>query len=214
MNLFLVKLTVPQMIYIAIGAVVLLAGIFCAIYFPIRNKNKNKTFKVDYYKKVYSIAFNEDFYLINKFAFKIEDNKLAVIDHILFGDKFIYLITSLYYEGNLSGGYDDKSLIFTNKEGKKSYTDNPFAKSELYVQRLAALTGLDMSILVGVVLVNDECHLNIYSDSEQFYLIQKRRLPLLVKAMEHKDIGKLNEEQLAKAVKAIDKLNRYKKKTK
>lgn len=208
----LIELTQQQIIYIIIASVVLALIIFLAIFIPIRIKNRSKNFKENYYKKVYSVAFNEDYYLINKFFFKVDESKMGCVDHILFGNKYIYIITDLYYEGNLSGSYDDKSLIFTNQKGKKAYTDNPFAKSEQLVQRISALTGLDLSILVGIVLVNDECKLDIFSDSEQFYIVQKRKFPGLIKQMERKNIGVLNESELAKAVMAINKLNKKKKK--
>lgn len=205
-------LTTEQLIYIIASAVGVSILVFLLIFIPIKIKHRSKNFKENYYKKVYSIAFNEDFYLINKFFFKVDEGKMACIDHILFGNKFIYIITDLFYEGNLSGSYDDKSLIYTNQKGKKAYTDNPFAKSESLVQKLSLLTGLDMSILVGIVLVNDECKLDIFSDSEQFFLVQRRKLGGLIKQMEKKNIGALNENELAKAVMAINKLNKKKKK--
>ncbi len=208
----LLSLTTEQIIYIVIAAVVVAILIFLAIFIPVKIKNRSKNFKENYYKKVYSIAFNEDFYLINKFFFKVDEGKMACIDHILFGNKYIYIITDLFYEGNLSGSYDDKSLIFTNQKGKKAYTDNPFAKSESLVQRLALATNLDMNILVGIVLVNDECKLDIYSDSEQFFLVQRRKLPGLIKQLEKKNIGNLNQNELAKAVMSINKMNKKKKK--
>ena len=102
-----------KLIFIIAASVVGALIIFLAIFIPVKRRNRSKRFKENYYKKVYSIAFNEDYYLINKFFFKVDEGKMACIDHILFGNKYIYLITDLFYEGNLSGSYDDKSLIFT-----------------------------------------------------------------------------------------------------
>lgn len=209
----LVELTVPQILYIVIGSCVVVIALFLGFFIPAKIKAKSSKFRDYYYKKVYQVAFNEDYYLINNFMFKVDDNKMAIIDHILFGEKFIYLISSLYYEGDLSGAYDDKSLVFTNSKGVKKYTDNPFEKSELLLTRLSGLTGLDEKLLIGVVMVNDECNLTISSQSKQFYITQRKKFALLVKTLENLNISKINAEQLDHAVKAIDKLNKRKKKS-
>lgn len=209
----LLELTIPQILYIVIGSLVVVLAIFLGIFIPVKIKSKATKFRDYYYKKVYQVAFNEDYYLINNFYFKVDDNKMAMIDHILFGEKYIYLISSLYYEGDLSGDYIDKSLVFTNSKGIKRYTDNPFERSEFLLQRLSGLTGLDEKLLIGIVMVNDECNLNIQSQSKQFYIVQRKKFSLLVKTLENLNISKINAEQLDRAVKAIDKLNRRKKKS-
>ena len=43
-------------------------------------------------------------------------------------------------------------------------------------------------------------------------MIQRGRLKALIRAIESRDIGEINKDQLASAVKAIDKLNRRKRK--
>lgn len=205
-------LTNNQIIYIVIASIVVAIIIFCAIFFPVRKARHIRKFRDHYYKKIYSIAFDRDYYLINNFLFRVEDNKVACIDHLLFGDKYIYLISDLYYDGNLSGSYDDKSLVYMNNKGKKCYTDNPFEKSERLMKRLCSVTSQDASIMIGIVLVNDDCKLDIESDSSQFFICQRKKLASLIKEIEgREDVGVLNADLLARAVKSIDKLNRKKK---
>ena len=66
--------------------------------------------------------------------------------------------------------------------------------------------------MIGVCLINDNCHCSIETTSKSFYIIQSNNFKKLVKAIESRDIGEINKEQLASAVKAINKLNRRKRK--
>lgn len=207
----LINLSTPQIIFIIVASVVVLVGIFLAIYIPVKKKRKNKFFREYYYKKVYSIAFDQDYYLINKFTFKTDTNKMSVIDHILFGNKYIYLISDLYYEGNLSGSYDDKSLVFVNNNGKKSYTDNPFTRSEMLLTCLSISANQQPGNLIGIVLVNDECKLDINSNSKQYFIVQRKKLPALIKELESREVGTLNAQNLERAVKNINSMNKKKK---
>ena len=65
--------------------------------------------------------------------------------------------------------------------------------------------------MIGIVLVNDDCKVAVQSESKQFYIIQRKRLAALIKAIESRPINNINENQLAKAVQSIAKLNKRKK---
>lgn len=205
-------LTLPQILYIVIASVVVLTIVAIFIIVNVRKNYKRKKFKEYFYKKVYSIAFNQDYYLINHFRIRTADEKMAEIDHILFGDKYIYLIQTLRYDGSLNGSYDDKSFKYWQKNAAKySYTDNPFVKSEIFVRNFSLLTGLSQSFFIGVTVVNDDCQLTVSSGSQQFYIVQRKKLASLIKQIESREVGKLNERQIDSAVKAIAKMNKNKK---
>ena len=85
------KLTTPQLIFLIVVPIIVLLilfALFLVIFIPIRRKQKQKNFKYFYYKKIYKIAMDRDYYLINDFLFRIDNSYVARIDHILFGDKF------------------------------------------------------------------------------------------------------------------------------
>ena len=65
--------------------------------------------------------------------------------------------------------------------------------------------------MIGIVLINDDCRVEVKSESKQFYIIQRKRLPALVKAIESRPVSPINEKELAKAVQSIAKLNKKKK---
>lgn len=208
---FLIELKPVQLAFFIIApAVILIFGAIC-LYFPISHAYNRKHFQIHYYKRVYKVALENDYYLINQFLFKVDSSKLANVDHILFGNKYIYVITSKYYQGDLIGKYHDKSLIFISHKGKKCYTDNPFNQAKYLASKLSSSTGIDASLMIGIILVNDDCKVAVQSDSKQFYIIQRKRFASLIKAIESRPVGEINPAQLQKAVQSIAKQNKRKK---
>lgn len=205
-------LSIPQILFIIITAIVVILALTLLIVLPLRKRYKQNNFREYYYKKVYKIAFNEDYYLINDFLFRIDDNNVAVIDHILFADKYIYLINDYLYEGDLTGNQNDKSLILINMQGKKFYTDNPIILSDKIATRLSIITGIDKSLLIGLTLVNNECRVSLEQTDKRYYIVQRNKLDSLIKAIESRNVGKINAEEMANTVQALNKLNRRKKK--
>ena len=207
----LAKLTNIQLAFIIIVPIVLILFSAVCLYFPISHAYNRKHFQIHYYKRVYKVALENDYFLINQFVFKIDSNKLANVDHILFGNKYIYVLSSKYYQGDLVGKYHDKSLIFISHKGKKCYTDNPYNQVKFLASKLSSSTGIDPSLMIGIVLINDDCKVAVESDSKQFYIIQRKRFPALIKAIESRPVSEINQAQLAKAVQSIAKQNRRKK---
>lgn len=206
------SLTTPQLIYIIAVSVVASLIIFLIFFIPLRRRSIKKKYVEHYYKEIYKIALDRDYYLINNFAFKVDDSSLLRINHILFGDKYVYLINDYHFDGDIAGKAFDKSLICFSKKGKKYYIDNPIVRSKFLLDRLCIMTGLDPNIMIGISLVNDDCSSDIISTSKQYYLVQRNKLASLIKAIESRRIGKLNEKSLEKLVHSINKMNRKKKK--
>ena len=153
---------------------------------------------------------DKDYYLINDFLFKIDDSHVARIDHILFADKYIYVMTDSFFNGDITGKEDDKSVIVLGRDGKKYYDDNPLVINKKLVSKLSLITGINASLIIGICIINDNCEHAIHTSNNSFYLIQSNKLKSLIKAIESRQVGAINKEQLASAVKSIDKLNRRK----
>ena len=62
--------------------------------------------------------------------------------------------------------------------------------------------------MIGIVVTNKRVNINVDNESKQYYAIQINKLPQLIKAIESRPIPNINEQQLARAVKVFDKLNR------
>lgn len=207
----LTKLTNIQLAFIIIVPIIVLVFVAILLYFPISRSYYRKHFQIHYYKRIYRVALDNDFFLINQFVFKVDATKVANVDHLLFGNKYIYVLSSKYYQGDLVGKYHDKSLIFISHRGKKCYTDNPYNQVKLLASKLSSSTGIDASLMIGIILVNDDCRVAVQSDSKQFYIIQRKRFASLIKAIESRPVEEINQQQLAKAVQSIAKQNKRKK---
>ena len=207
----LAKLTDIQLAFVIIVPIVLFFFLIVCLYFPISGAYRRKFFQIHFYKQVYRVALDYDYYLINQYVFKVDSSKNATVDHILFGNKYIYTIISKYYQGDLIGKYADKSLIFISHKGKKCYTDNPYNEAKYLTSKLSSSTGIDASLMIGIVLINDDCKVAVQSESKQFYIIQRKRFPALIKAIESRPVESINEAQLEKAVQSIAKQNKRKK---
>ena len=205
------KLTDIQLAFVIIVPIILFFFAAICLYFPISGAYRRKFFQIHFYKQVYRVALDYDYYLINQYVFKVDSSKNATVDHILFGNKYIYTIISKYYQGDLIGKYADKSLIFISHKGKKCYTDNPYNEAKYLTSKLSSSTGIDASLMIGIVLINDDCKVAVQSESKQFYIIQRKRFPALIKAIESRPVESINEAQLEKAVQSIAKQNKRKK---
>ena len=206
------SLNAGQIAFLIIVPLIALVAIGVFLYFPIRNKKMKTNFRYFYYKKLYSIAMDRDYYLINNFLFKIDSAHVGRIDHILFGDKYIYICTDCYFEGNIDGKEADLSFVLYKKDGTKVYEDNVISANRKLIEKLCLITGLDQSLMIGICIFNDDCRCSVQTNTKSSYMIQRGRLKALVRAIESRDIGEINKDQLASAVKAIDKLNRRKRK--
>ena len=208
LSMVLAKLSTLQISFIVTVVVVvalLLVGLLYLFYHRMTIKKKFREYD---YKKVMSIAESKDYFLINNFLFRVGDNDVANVDHILFADKYIYIINDFYYEGDLGGKENDKSLILYKPNGQKFYTDNPLIFSNKIVTRLSLITGVDKSLMIGIILINDNCQVALENHSKQFYIIQRKRLKALIRAIESRDVGNINATQLEDCVHAISKMNR------
>ena len=192
-----------NIILITSAAILGLGMIFLLIFIPCRKMWIKKHFEQHAFKKIYSIAFDNDYYLINNFTLKDDNSLNRLIDHILFGEKYIYIINDYFYEGHISGKGEDKSLIHLSKSGNKKYIDNPFIYTDKLINRLSLLTGIDRSMMIGIILFSDDCKIYVDSSSKQIYITNRKYLKLLIKKIESRPLGKINASQLDSAVKAI-----------
>jgi hypothetical protein len=71
---------------------------------------EKKFFTKEVGSKIYKIALENDYYLINDAVLSI-DTKVIHFNHILFTNKFIYCIGVKYFNGPISGKYEDAKWL-------------------------------------------------------------------------------------------------------
>ena len=166
-------------------------------------------------KRVYRIAMDLDYYLVNDFSFPTDEASFVVINHILFGPRYIYIINDQYYRGVLEGEHEDLSWMFYPKgrEEDKQIIKNPILQNRKRIEKLVLLTGIDKNFFVSVVLFNNECYIDdIKTKSRNEYISSVKQLSNLIEAVEKRPIEKMDPLALERAVQDIARLrNQFKK---
>ena len=198
-------------LFVALAILTFFSVIFF-IVFPFAKKSSlKKNFVKAYGKDVYKIANYYDLYLINCLVLKSNDDSRINIDHLLFGNKFIFVIKDYYFDGQLNGKEVDQSWVYyfgKEKDPKKEYVKNPLIENKTRTNKLSMITGLDESFLISIILVNDDCDLSLeMNPSDNQYVIKRSELKKLVSSIEGRNVAPLNDEQLAYAARDIAALN-------
>ena len=184
-----------------------LLSIYLLVSYPLNKFIKRKLFRYFYYHKIYRYVENKDLRLINNFEFFIDESTSAHFDHVLFGNKYIYLITDKYWTKGIYGKDEDKSWLLFKSEEKRIYIDNPLKKNELRTEKLSLVTGIDMSMFITIVVVNNDClvdeNVNI---NNQHIILKERHLIKTIENFEKENIESINDEQLQQVVYAFDKI--------
>jgi hypothetical protein len=182
-----------------IVAVILTSLLFLLLFFykPVKafifRHNVSKVF----YSRVMKLAKYNDFYLINDLKIKVGGEDFVTIDHVLGGDKFIYLITDCYFEGALSAKREDQNWIYYKKGGKKERILNPLFTNAKAVDHLSIASGINSSFLVGIVLVNDDCFVTPFDNVEgSSFFTPLSKLKDVIAAFEKKDVKPFVKEEL------------------
>lgn len=150
---------IKQLILVAI---VIIIVIFLVVLFAVKHKSKNKNNysknsknkKLD--RKLRKYARNKDFLILNDVFLPVEDTKAILIDNLLFGNKYIYVISQKHWEGNLKGfEYDPKWLLATKTVTK--YVDNPLIGNRFKVSTLMEfLHETDDENIVNIIAISDK----------------------------------------------------------
>ncbi len=198
---------VELVLYIVCAIAVFLLFLFWFLYAPIKRFfYKHNTVRA-YYRRIYKVALERDFYLVNKFANRTADLEEFHIDHILFGNKYFYCIRDRYYPGALAAKEEDESWIFFHKK-KHEFIKNPMMVNKLRLQRLSLMSGIEEKFFISIVLINDDCLLTpLNSQSEDSFLVSLRDFPKLIDQLESRDVDPLDERSVAVAARDFADLN-------
>ena len=84
---------------------------------------------------------------------QVREDKFIKIEHILFGNKYIYVIASKCYYGYLCANTDDEKWLLYRKD-KLIHLENPLKNNEKRIRILANLLDDKMEDFVNVVFLS------------------------------------------------------------
>jgi hypothetical protein len=191
-----------KIIFISLCVILALFLIFL-LFFPfIRRSYIFHNFKKVYYKKINNIVLNNDYLLINDLTLNDRDGKICTIDHLVFAQKYIYVIKDRYYRGGVSGKKEDNVWLFYGKQGQREEFENPMNINKKRIDKLANITHFDKEYFISIVLINNDCVIkNLKSlNSGDSYIVPYGKLNSLIKTIESRDVAPIEQKGLEKAV--------------
>ena len=183
-------------------------------YFPVKKSLEKKKYKELVGKKLYKLALNKDYYLLNNLVIKIDDEVTLHVDHLLCANKYIYVIVDRYIPIGISGRIEDNTWFNYFKKDKKKAIKNLVLYNDERTIRLAKFLGWNESktpMLISVVCLNDSVILS--DELEKFdhqysFLTKKSNIcKVIEKNEENAKVSPLDEDNIEKLVKIIHELS-------
>lgn len=103
--------------------------------------------------KLKKFAIDHDFPMLSNVVIQVRENKFIKIEHVLFGNKYIYVISSKCYYGYLCANTDDEKWLLYRRD-KLIHLDNPLKNNEKRIRILANLLDDNIEDFVNVVFLS------------------------------------------------------------
>jgi len=190
-------------------AVFLVAGVsFAFLYQPIQKLYYHRHPKEYFYRKIMSVVKAHDFYLINNLKVRVPGGKDSLIDHLIGGEKYIYALSDCYCEGALTALPSDRRWVYYRKDGKKEEIPSPVFTMHESLTRLSMQAHIEANCLIGIVLINDDCFMNAYQNTNQdVVLVPRSRLAKVIDFYESQSLAPFPPETLRQFIHDIHELN-------
>ena len=193
-------------------ALAIILTIFIAsfvIFLVLLRKMTFDTFKKLSSAKVSRIAKRKKYLAIDNLNILNYKREKLGVDHVIFGKKYIYIITDFMLKGFVSGEVNDNSWVYYNKITKKNqYLENLSTVSDKNIQEFAAILGINADPIVSICLVPNECDFTVKQlEFNKKMVVHYSSLNRKIKELENQDIGTLNEKQIYEQYSTIKSKN-------
>lgn len=163
-------------------------------------------------RKLYTLAKDEDYYLLNNLVLDLGDNMVVHINHLLSGEKYIYVIADRYLAEGVDGALEDNTLFIYDK-GHRKEIKNPVLVNETRSLELAKYlnwTEDKPPMVISVVVTNNDCLIpdHLSSHGSYSYLTKLKKLYSIIRNNEYNSPeGKFSEENLKNMVMHLNELS-------
>ena len=202
-------LTSSQVWLLVCSFLVILFALAFLIFLLIRDVSRKKYYRESYAKTIYQLAMDNDYFLINDFSFRTDANSEVTIDHILFGNRYIFCLKDVRYQGVIQGHENDQIWFFypNGSRKRKEQIQNPLIDNRKRVEKLSLLIGADKTFFISIVLFNNDCYIeDVKTTSRCEYIRNVKEFKRLIAAVEKRPIQNIEPRALEKAVLDIARL--------
>lgn len=187
-------------------AILLVLFIVAFVMFLLFLRNMTaETFKKYATKKVIRIARHNKLLTVPNLNILNYEREKICVDHVIFGNKYIYIITDFMLKGFVSGEVNDNSWVYYNKIIKKDkYLDNLSLVSDKNIREFAEISGIKADFIVSICLVPNECDFTVKQlEYNKKMVVHYSSLNRKIKELENQNIGTFNKEQIYEQYNAI-----------
>lgn len=181
---------------------------FIAFFVYIR-KMSFSTFRRLCEKKITRISKRKDLLYLGDVCIANYEGEQLLVNHVVFGKKYIYLISDFILRGFVSGDAKSNSWLYydTNKR-KNLYLDNLDMIADKNIRDFAGILQISPDPIVNICLVPNECDFKIENTSrDNKVIVHYSSLNRAISKLENKDIGSLNQNQIQEQYKLIKNKN-------
>ena len=194
-------------IALAIILVIFIIGFIC--FFTYLRKMTNEAYIRHCTKKVGRIAKRKHCYSILNLNLLNHDREKLSANHVIFGKKYIYLISDFMLKGFVSGEVNDNSWVYFNNITKQThYLDNLDSLLSKNTHDFAGILGISADPIISICLVPNECDLTINGlENKNRFIVHYNGLNRIINTLERKQIGSFKQEQIFEQYQTIKKRN-------
>ncbi len=182
-------------------------------YFFEKTRHRKRIYKVLHY-----YAEEEDCYLLNDAEFFLSENDTEPthFDHLLFTEKYVYIITDFMAFGGIYGNVNDASLFLRKENGKIVSVFNPVIIGKERVRRMEELVGashekklfMSMTVYNPSLIVPKSIHVK---DGESNF-ISLKELDETIRSAEMDNVVPIKDEMTKRLVHSLyERSNKTKK---
>jgi len=160
-------------------------------------------------KKAERIAKRNELYVITNLNVSNFDREKINAHQVIFGKKYIYLLSNFMLKGFVSGDEKDNSWVyFDNVKRKNNYLTNLHALSNKNIQDFEGISQISADSIVSICVVPNEVDFKIeHVKNENTLIVHYSSLNRVIKRLESKQIGEFDKEQIVEKFKLINSKN-------
>ena len=160
-------------------------------------------------KKVRNLARKKSLLYLDDVNLVNFDKEHIYVDQIIFGKKYIYLVTDIKLNGFVSGDACDNSWIYYNrKEKKHKYIANLNELAKDNIKEVSTLLGVDSAPFVSICLISNNCDFKIKNQNRnESHIVHFLSLKRKIRHLEKSKINSLDEEQIYEEYKRVKETN-------
>ena len=195
--------------FIALAIILVLFIVAFILFLIMLRKMTSETFKKFATGKVRRIARRHKLLAIENLNILNYKREHVYVDHVIFGKKYVYIITDYMLKGFVSGEVNDNSWVYFNKITKNNhYLENLSYVSDKNIQEFAGILGINADPIVSICLVPNECDFTVKQlEYNKKMVVHYSSLNRKIKELESQNIGSLNEKQIYEQYSAIKSKN-------